>query len=165
MTASSLSNCADFLTTVHRKSLEKMLKISELKTAFEAKQKLLAELQIANDQIASLTQSLTESQATAASEKERADALQAQIDEANQTIESLNGKVTGLESERKTVSQAAVEKMHELGVAVSEVPKTVDPTKTDEELLAHYQGLTGREKTLFFREKKAVLQRAAAASK
>ena len=133
-----------------------MLKLSELRAALADKAALQGKLDEA-------TAALTKAQADLATETTRANALQKQIDEANAAIEGLNGKVATLEGEKKTVSQAAVEKLHELGVPAAELPKSKAPGTDDADLLARYQSLTGREKTQFFRDNRVALERAVAA--
>jgi chromosome segregation ATPase len=142
-----------------------MLNLAALKTAVADKAELQRKLDEATVNLTTAQADLATAQAAATAEKTRADALQAQIDEANTTISELTGKVTTLETEKKTVSQAAVEKLHELGVPAAELPKSKTPGNDDADILARYQSLTGGEKTAFFRANRAALERAAAQQK
>lgn len=139
------------------------LKLADLKNALADKNKLSSDLATANERISQLEQQLSESQGSSQAQKERADGLQHQIDEANKTIEQLSGKVTTLEAQKKTISQATVEKLHELGVPASELPKnTLASQESDESIYKQWKALNGAEKTEYFRKNIQALERYAA---
>jgi predicted nucleic acid-binding Zn-ribbon protein len=142
-----------------------MLKIKDLQAALADKLKLQTDLDAANQKVKDLEAQLGQANDTARMEKERADTLQVQIDEANSTIDQLNGKVTTLEGNQKNVSQQTIEKLHELGVPATELPSSTKTGQDDEEILATYQNLKGGERTAFLRKNRAALERAAAAKK
>lgn len=140
-----------------------MLKLDQLKTALTDKKKLSEDLEAAQTKITQLEGELATAQQSATAEKTRADELQAQIEQVNSTLEELNGKVTTLETEKKTLSQATVEKLHELGVPAAELPQAgTTPVNDDQAVYEKWQSLTGGEKTKFFRENIAALERYAA---
>jgi len=130
-----------------------MLRLADLKTALADKAELTRQLAEATANLSTAQADLVTAQAEAAAEKTRADGLQAQIEEANTALAELNGKVTNLEAEQKTVSQAAVEKLHELGVPAAELPKgNLDPAKVDNVITrAEFDALPIDAKNAFFR--------------
>ncbi len=139
-----------------------MLKLSELRAALADKTALQTQLSEVTANLTTAQTDLATAQATATAEQARADGLQAQIDEANTVIEGLKGTVTTLQAEKKTVAQATVEKLHEMGVPAAQLPKAAAVGTDDADLLVRYQALTGREKTSFFRANRDALERAAA---
>ena len=142
------------------------LNLSALKTALTDKQQLQADLQTAQEKITSLESQLATAQAEATAEKERANALQLQIDEANATIEGLNGKVGTLEKEKKTVAQSTVEKLSELGVPAAELPEGGSLNAPDDaDIYTTWKGMTGPEKIKYRQENAEALARYAASQK
>lgn len=131
-----------------------MLKLAELRTALADKAELQRKLDEVNANLTTAQADLATAQAEATAQKSRADELQAQIDEANAAIADLTGKVTTLETEKKTVAQTAVEKLHELGVPAAELPKVGDPASTEAKILtrAQFDALGIDAKNAFFRE-------------
>lgn len=134
-----------------------MLKLAELKAALTDKATLQQNYDQALKDIEAIRLELKTAQDLAATEKTRADGLQLQIDEANNTITQLTSQVGTLQQTQKTVSEQTIEKLHELGVAANELPQATNPGQTGEDLHAQYQALNGREKTAFFRKHKAAL--------
>lgn len=130
-----------------------MLKLADLKTALADKAELQRKLDEATANLSTAQADLIAAQAEAAAEKTRADGLQAQIEEANTALAEATAKVTTLEAAQKTVSQAAVEKLHELGVPAAELPKgNLDPAKVDNVVTrAEFDALSVDAKNAFFR--------------
>lgn len=135
-----------------------MLKLSDLRTALADKAKLSEDLATALAKITSL-----EADILAANSK--AEAFSLEISEANTLIESLNGKVATLEGEKKTVADATIETIAELGIAAKDLPKSTGTVVDDKAIYEQYSALTGREKTAFYRENRAALKRFASEQK
>lgn len=130
-----------------------MLKLADLKAALADKATLQSKLDEATANLTTAQTDLAAAQSALAAETACAADLQTQIEEANKAIEGLNGTVATLEGEKKTVSQAAVEKLHELGVPAAELPKGVtDPAKQDKVITrAEFDALSVDDKNAFFR--------------
>ena len=97
--------------------------------------------------------------ASLASMSETNKTLEGQIEEANLALEASQEKVASLEEEKKTVSQAAAEKLHELGVPAAELPKAATPGEDDAALYERYRTLKGAERTAFLRKNREALTR------
>lgn len=137
-----------------------MLNLDKLRTALTDKVALQEKLTAAETELTTLRADLKTAKASLASLAEKDAAQQAQIDEANTELEAAQGKVSSLEAEKKTVSQAAVEKLHELGVAAGDLPKGATPSGDDDgALYERYQTLKGAEKTAFLRTHRDALTR------
>lgn len=108
-----------------------MLKLSDLTAAIADKQKLAADLAAAQEQITTLMADLDTSKAFALAETARADGFAAEIALANTSIEALRGQVFTLEGEKKTVAEATVEQIAQLGVNASELPASAGMVADD----------------------------------
>ena len=133
-----------------------MLKLSDLRTALAEQAKLSEDLATALNKITSL-----EADILAANAKSEAFTLE--IAEANTLIESLNGKVAAMEGEKKTVADATIEQIAELGIAASELPKTTGTVVDDKAIYENWKALSGGEKQSYFRANRAALDRYASA--
>ena len=132
-----------------------MLKLSDLRTALADKAKLSEDLATALAKITTLEADILAANA-------KADAFSLEIAEANTLIESLNGKVTALETEKKTVADSTIETIAELGIAAKDLPKTTGTVVDDKAIYDGWKALTGGEKQAYFRDHRAALDRYAA---
>lgn len=132
-----------------------MLKLSDLKAALADKTLLVNDLAAAQSQITQLQADLLAATA-------KADGFSAQIAEANTLIETLNGKVANLETEKKTVAETTIEKIAELGIAASDLPKASGSVVDEKDIYTQWKALSGGEKQSYFRANRAALERYAA---
>lgn len=133
-----------------------MLKLSDLRSALADKAKLSEDLATALAKITTLEADILAANA-------KSDAFSLEIAEANTLIESLNGKVATLEGEKKTVADATIETIAELGIAAKDLPKSGGTVVDDKAIYDGWKALTGGEKQAYFRENRAALDRYAAA--
>jgi chromosome segregation ATPase len=139
-----------------------MIKFSDFQAAIADKNALLSEVASLKESIASLTgerDTLAGELADAVSAHE---VLKGERDGIELALNEARGEIAQLQASAKTVADATVEKLHELGVPAAELPAAAAAGEEDEALLERYQGMQGAERTAFFRGNRAALERAAA---
>jgi len=141
--------------------------LADLRSAFSSKQTLTADLQAAQGQILTLTSERDAARTEASNEKQRANGLQAQLDQATTEINQLTAQVTGLRGEARDASARAQETLNQLGVPAAELPPSASGTEIADasSIFASWVNAKGTEKQAIYAKNKDVIHAEAARRK